>query len=130
MVRLAGRMERSGRRMALGLTVPMAAAATMAVRSSLQIVDAQAKMAQSLGTTVTSMQVLERAADLSGVSMGEVQQATLQLTKRLSQAAGGTGAAAKALDRLHLSAAALQALPLDQRLEQIQGALAEYVPEA
>ncbi|MFP3384422.1 hypothetical protein, partial [Tritonibacter sp. SIMBA_163] len=130
MVRLAGRMERSGRRMALGLTVPMAAAATMAVRSSLQIVDAQAKMAQSLGTTVTSMQVLERAADLSGVSMGEVQQATIQLTKRLSQAAGGTGAAAKALDRLHLSAGALQALPLDQRLEQIQGALAEYVPEA
>ena len=130
MVRLAGRMERSGRRMALGLTVPMAAAATMAVRSSLQIVDAQAKMAQSLGTTVTSMQVLERAADLSGVSMGEVQQATIQLTKRLSQAAGGTGAAAKALDRLHLSAAALQALPLDQRLQQIQGALAEYVPEA
>lgn len=130
MVRLAGRMERSGRRMALGLTVPMAAAATMAVRSSLQIVDAQAKMAQSLGTTVTSMQVLERAADLSGVSMGEVQQATIQLTKRLSQAAGGTGAAAKALDRLHLSATSLQALPLDQRLEQIQVALAEYVPEA
>jgi len=130
MVRLAGRMEQSGRRMALGLTVPMATAATVAVRSSLRIVDSQAKMAQSLGTTVSSMQVLERAADLSGVSMGEVQQATIQLTKRLSQAAGGTGAAAKALDRLHLSAAALQALPLDQRLEQIQGALAEYVPEA
>jgi hypothetical protein len=43
------------------------------------------------------MQVLERAADLSGVSIGEVQQATLQLTKRLSQAASGSGAAAKAL---------------------------------
>lgn len=130
MVRLAGAMEGTGRRMALGLTLPMAGAAAVAVRSSLQIVDAQAKMAQSLGTTVASMQVLERAADLSGVAMGEVQQATLQLTKRLSQAAGGTGAAAKALDRLHLSAGALQALPLDQRLEKIQGALAEYVPEA
>jgi len=130
MERLAGRMEGAGRRMALGLTVPMATAASIAVRSSLRVVDAQAKMAQSLETTVASMQVLERAADLSGVSMGEVQQATIQLTKRLSQAAGGTGAAAKALDRLHLSAGALQALPLDQRLEQIQGALAEYVPEA
>ncbi|TNJ39256.1 hypothetical protein [Phaeobacter sp. B1627] len=130
MLALAGRMEGAGRRMALGLTLPMAGAATVAVRSSLRIVDAQAKMAQSLGTTVTSMQVLERAADLSGVAMGEVQQATLQLTKRLSQAAGGTGAAAKALERLHLSASGLQALPLDQRLQQVQSALAQYVPEA
>ncbi|OIQ32302.1 MAG: hypothetical protein BM562_05385 [Alphaproteobacteria bacterium MedPE-SWcel] len=130
MVALAGKMEGAGRRMALGLTLPMAGAATVAVRSSLRIVDAQAKMAQSLGTTVASMQVLERAADLSGVAMGEVQQATIQLTKRLSQAAGGTGAAAKALDRLHLSASELQALPLDQRLDEIQSALAAYVPEA
>ncbi|MFY1710437.1 hypothetical protein J3366_02995 [Tritonibacter mobilis] len=130
MVRLAGHMERAGRRMALGLTLPMAGAAAVAIRSSLQIVDAQAKMAQSLGTTVASMQVLERAADLSGVSMGEMQQATLQLTKRLSQAAGGSGAAAKALGRLKLSAAELQALPLDQRLSKIQSALADYVPEA
>ncbi|GAB5433923.1 MAG: tail tape measure protein [Epibacterium sp.] len=130
MVALAGKMEGAGRRMALGLTLPMAAAAGVAVRSSLKVVDAQAKMAQSLGTTVASMQVLERAADLSGVSMGEMQQATLQLTKRLSQAAGGSGAAAKALDRLNLSATELQALPLDERLSQIQSALAAYVPEA
>ncbi|KUP91803.1 phage tail tape measure protein [Tritonibacter horizontis] len=127
---LASKMEGAGRRMALGLTLPMAGAATIAVRASLKIIDAQAKTAQSLNTTVASMQVLQRAADLSGVSMGEVEQATLQLTKRLSQAAGGTGTAVKALDRLQLSASQLQALPLDQRLEKIQGALAEFVPEA
>lgn len=130
MVRMAGQMEKVGRRMALGLTLPLAGAATVAVRSSLQVVDAQAKMARSLDTTVASMQVLERAADLSGVSMGEVQQATIQLTKRLSQAAGGSGAAAKALSRLNLSAAELQNIPLDQRLSAIQSALSEYVPEA
>ncbi|MFC4217162.1 phage tail tape measure protein, partial [Pseudophaeobacter arcticus] len=87
MVRLGNTVERQGRRLALGLTVPMVGAAALAVKSSLKIVDAQAKMAQSLGTTVQSMQVLERAADLSGVSIGEVEQATIQLTKRLSQAA-------------------------------------------
>ncbi|MDE4098885.1 hypothetical protein [Phaeobacter gallaeciensis] len=130
MLRMGANMEKAGRRMSLGLTLPLAGAAAVAVKSSLQMVDAQAKMAQSLGTTVKSMQVLDRAADLSGVSIGEVQQATIQLTKRLSQAAGGSGAAAKALKRLHLSASDLQRLPLDERLARIQGALAEYVPQA
>lgn len=130
MLRMGANMEQAGRRMSLGLTLPLAGAAAVAVRSSLQVVDAQAKMAQSLGTTVRSMQVLDRAADLSGVSIGEVQQATIQLTKRLSQAAGGSGAAAKALERLHLNATDLQRLPLDARLAKIQGALAQYVPEA
>lgn len=130
MMRMGAGIEAAGRKMALGVTLPLAGAATVAVKSSLQVIDAQAKMAQSLGTTVKSMQVLERAADLSGVSIGEVQQATLQLTKRLSQAASGSGAAAKALTRLHLNARELQQLPLDERLAKIQSALANYVPEA
>jgi len=100
------------------------------IRSGLQTVDAQAKMAQSLGTTVESLQVLDRAADLSGVSMGNVEQATVQLTRRLSQAAAGAGPAVQALDRLGLSVQALQSLPLDQRIALIQDRLAEFVPEA
>jgi hypothetical protein len=130
MVRMGSAVEKAGRKMALGLTLPMAGAALVAVKSSLQIVDAQAKMAQSLGTSVQSMQVLQRAADLSGVSIGEVEQATIQLTKRLSQAAGGTGPAVKALERLHLSALELSRLPLDERMEKIQSAIAQYVPVA
>jgi hypothetical protein len=130
MVRMGSAVEKAGRKMALGLTLPMAGAAVIAVKSSLQIVDAQAKMAQSLGTSVQSMQVLQRAADLSGVSIGEVEQATIQLTKRLSQAAGGAGPAVKALERLHLSASELQRLPLDERMAKIQAAIAQYVPVA
>ena len=64
MLAMAGKMEGAGRRMALGLTLPMVGAASIAIKSSLQVVDAQAKMAQSLGTTVTSMQVLERAVSV------------------------------------------------------------------
>jgi hypothetical protein len=62
--------------------------------------------------------------------MGEIEQATQRLTTRLSEAAGGSGAAAGALRRLNLTAAELQALPLDQRIVAIQDALARYVPEA
>ena len=108
----------------------IAVAATAMIRSGLQTIDAQAKLAASLDTTVESIQVLERAGDLAGVSMGQIEQATMQLTRRLSQAAAGTGPAAAALDRLRLSAAELQALPLDQRIALIQDRLAEFVPEA
>jgi hypothetical protein len=108
----------------------IAAAATAMIRSGLQTVDAQAKLAASLDTTVESIQVLERAGDLAGVSMGQIEQATVQLTRRLSQAAAGTGPAVAALDRLRLSAAELQALPLDRRIALIQDRLAEFVPEA
>ncbi|SPJ27621.1 hypothetical protein [Falsiruegeria mediterranea] len=131
MVRFAGKMEGAGRRLSLGFTAPMAAMAAVALKSSLSVVDSQAKMAQSLGTTVKSMQVLDRAADLSGVSIGEVEQATIQLTKRLSQVeSGGAKGAAKALERLHLTAQDLHRLPLDERLEAIQTAMSRYVPEA
>ena len=100
------------------------------VRSGLQTIDSQAKLAQSLDTTVSSIQVLERAGDLAGVSMGQVEQATIALTRRLSQAAQGAGPAVDALDRLQLTAEGLAELPLDQRIATIQERIAEFVPEA
>jgi hypothetical protein len=115
---------------AAAATAALAAAAGAMIRSGLQVVDAQAKLAASLDTTVASIQVLERAGDLAGVSMGQIEQATMQLTRRLSQAASGTGPAVSALNRLRLSAAELQRLPLDERIALIQDRLSEFVPEA
>jgi hypothetical protein len=60
----------------------------------------------------------------------EIEQATMQLTRRLAQAAQGTGPAVEALQRLNLTADELRRLPLDQRIAAIQDALAAYVPEA
>ena len=106
------------------------AAATGMIRSGLQVVDSQAKLAQSLGTTVASIQTLERAGELAGVSMSGIEQATKDLTRRLSQAAAGTGPAADALDRLGLSATDLIALPLDERVGAINAAIEDFVPAA
>jgi hypothetical protein len=97
-------------------------------KRSLAEVDAQAKLAQSLRTTVGSMQTLSRAGQLAGVSMGGIQQATSDLTRRLSQAAAGTGPAAEALKRLGLSASELAAVPLDQRIMKINEALDQFIP--
>lgn len=110
-------------------TAAVAAGAAM-IRNGLQTIDAQAKLAQSLDTTVESVQVLQRAGDLAGLSVGELGQATQQLTRRLSQAAAGTGPAVEALGRLNLTAAELQQIPLDQRVALIQDRLAALVPEA
>ena len=118
-------------RVADAAAVAAAAAAGVAmIRSGLQTVDAQAKLAQSLGTTVASIQTLERAGELAGVSMSGIEQATKDLTRRLSQAAAGTGPAADALDRLGLSATDLIALPLDQRVGAINAAIESFVPAA
>lgn len=127
--RLAGFARRV--RVAAAAAVAAATAAGVAmVRSGLQTVDAQAQLAQSLGTTVASIQTLERAGELAGVSMSGIEQATKDLTRRLSQAAAGAGPAADALDRLGLSANDLIALPLDQRVGAINAAIESFVPAA
>ena len=127
------RLARFARRakIAAGIMAAVAVAAGIAmVRSSLQAIDEQAKLAASLRTTTASMQVLARAADLAGVSQGEVEQATIMMTKSLSQAAQGTGPAVKALDALHLSAADLAKLPIDEKMAAIQDAIAKFIPTA
>ena len=127
--RLSSFARRAGIALA-ALTAAAAAAGVAMVRSGLDVIGAQADMAASLRTTVESLQVLTWAGELAGVSMGEIEQATKKLTTRLSEAAAGSGSAVGALQRLNLTAAELQALPLDQRIVAIQDALARYVPEA
>ena len=138
--RLSSEMEKANARLAAfsarvkiaaAVAIAAAAAAGIAmVRSGLETIDAQANLAQSLGTTTRSIQVLTFAGDLAGVSMDEIAAATKKLTLKLSDAAGGTGTAVDALQRLHLTATDLQALPLDERIAAIQDALARLIPPA
>ncbi|MFO7853775.1 MAG: phage tail tape measure C-terminal domain-containing protein, partial [Paracoccaceae bacterium] len=104
------------------------AATGILLRSSLQTIDAQAKLAQSLETTTESVQVLARAGDMAGLGFGEVEGALLRVTRRLSLAAAGTGPAADALARLGFEAGELEALPLDARIIAIQEAIDALVP--
>ncbi|MGY9046969.1 MAG: phage tail tape measure protein, partial [Rhodobacterales bacterium] len=83
--RLVGFARRVGLALA-AVTAAAAATGVAMIRSGLETVDAQAKLAQSLDTTVASIQVLERAGGLAGVAMTGIEQATKDLTRRLSQA--------------------------------------------
>lgn len=96
----------------------------------LAAVDAQAKLAKSLSTTSSSLATLERAGELSGVAMSQLEQATKDFTRRLSQAADGAGPAKEALDRLNLSALELSEMPLDERIATVNKAIRDFVPAA
>lgn len=130
MRKVSRKLSGFGRKITTGVTAPLAAMAGLAVRSSLQTVDAQAKLAQSLNTTVASMQVLERAGELAGVSVSGLEQLSKDLTRRLSQAAESGGPAAKTLKKLGLSAGDLLKMPLDERIVKINTAIQEFVPKA
>lgn len=114
----------------IGAAATVGTAMLLMTRRSMDAIDAQAKLAQSMGTTVRSMQTLEQAGKLAGVAMSGVQQATGDLTRRLAQAASGTGPVAAALDRLKLSAVELGEVPLDERVLKINEALDAMVPAA
>jgi hypothetical protein len=93
-------------------------------RSSMNVVDAQAKLAKQLGATTTGVQTMQRAADLSGVSMGALQSASERLNRTLGEVARtGEGRAFEALERVGLSAERLANLDADERLAVLSDAI-------
>jgi hypothetical protein len=93
-------------------------------RASMNAVDAQAKLAKQLGSTTIAVQTMQRAADLSGVSMGALQSASERLNRTLGEVARtGSGAAFDALQRVGLSARELSKLDADERLARIADAI-------
>jgi len=120
---------------AAGVTMALAAATAAAglvalARQSLGVIDTQTKLARSLQTTTRSVQILSRAGEIAGVSMSGVEQAAKDMHRRLSQASLGAGPAVEALKMLGLNAEALMALPLDQRIAEINAAITKFVPAA
>ncbi|WP_084864019.1 hypothetical protein [Salibaculum halophilum] len=130
MSRLGRNMSKFGKTMSARVTAPIAAVGAVAVRSSMQTIDAQGKMAESLGTTTASLQVLARAADTAGISQGDLEGALTRMTRRISLAEQGTGPAAEALERLNLAAEDLSDLSADERIKLIQQRIAALIPAA
>lgn len=93
-----------------------------ALSKQVQKVDNLAKTAQKLGTTVSTLQELQYAADISGVSANTLNMAMQRLTRRVSEASMGFGEAKGALKELGLNAAELNKLPLDKKMEVLADA--------
>jgi len=86
------------------------------VKSSLTSIDTLAKTASKIGTTTEALGKLRFAAELSGVATTTVDMAMQRFTRRLAEAAKGTGEAKGALKELNIDARALMKLSLDEQV--------------
>lgn len=107
-----------------------AAGLGLLVRNSLQATDALAKTAQKLGVTTEALGAMRYAAELSGVGVQTTDMAMQRFTRRLSEAAQGTGEAKGALKELGIDAKSLSQIPLDQQMLELSDAFSKVNSDA
>lgn len=112
----------------VGLRIVGAMAAATAgivalANKGIQLGDQLSKTAAKLGTTTEQLNGLRFAAEQTGVASSTLDMAMQRMTRRLSEAANGTGVAAKALKELGLDAKELQKLPLQEQFNRISDAM-------
>tara|TARA_R110000782_G_scaffold265471_2_gene359194 strand:- start:2197 stop:3996 length:1800 start_codon:yes stop_codon:yes gene_type:complete len=107
------------------LAVAGLAAMTALTVSSFKSGDQLAKTADKIGITTEALSGLRHAAELTGVSAGTMDMAMQRLTRRVSEAANGTGEAVGALHELGINAAELEQLPLDKQMNVIADSMAK-----
>ena len=127
-------LDRFSRNTTRGLTTLKTAfkglAAAMSVNAIVswgrEIIDAgnhADDFATRIGISVEALTQLQYAASTSGVSTQELEMSLQRMTRRLANAANGTGEAVKALQQMGLSAKALAQLAPDKQFEAIAEAL-------
>ena len=92
------------------------------VRNSLLATDTLSKTASKLGVTTEALSQLRYAAEISGVGIQTTDMAVQRFTRRLSEAANGTGEAKAALIELGINARDLGALPLEEQMIELSKA--------
>ena len=93
-----------------------AAALGYMVKQSLTAVDSLKKTADKIGTTTEALSKLQFAAQLTGVTVETVNMASQRFTRRLAEAARGTGEAKAALQELNINAEELKKKGLDEQM--------------
>lgn len=108
-----------------GAAAVAAAAGTYAalVRSQMGTIDSLAKTSDKLGIATEELQALRHAAELTGVSTGTLDTALQRMTRRVAEAAKGTGEAKAALEELGLDAQVLARLSPDEQFRRISDAM-------
>ncbi len=113
---------------AAGVTT-LVSAAMSGLANSFREVDEAAKIASRLNLTIASLEALKLAAVEGGSSASALTSSLQRMTRRVSEAAQGSGEAVAALKELGLSAEALTKLTADEQLVSISRALQEVSNE-
>jgi len=94
-----------------------------AINRSSDAIDKLGKTASKLGIGTQELGALQFAAEQSGIKVETLNMALQRSTRRISEAANGTGSAVKALEELGLSAEQLNQLSPDEQLNAIADAM-------
>jgi hypothetical protein len=97
--------------------------AVRGITSQLSRLDDVAKTAAKIGTTTEELSRLQFAASKTGVEANTLNMALQRMTRRISEAAGGTGEAKDAIQELGLSAIDLERKGPKQAIYAIADAL-------
>lgn len=105
----------------LGIAVVAAGAAIISglVKSGLDAIDSQAKLARNIGATINGVRGLQLVAVDYGVSQEEVNRSMEVFNQRLGHAKREGGPAAEMLKQLGLNANELSRMDVDERLAVI-----------
>lgn len=95
-----------------------------------ELIDQQAKFADRLGISQEALGGLEHAAGLTGVQVSQLHMGLQRMTRRVSEAAMGTGEARDAIRELGIDAGHLTTLTIDQQFRGIAQAMSEVDSEA
>jgi hypothetical protein len=119
-----GRSLKSTKRMLGGLATVLAGFASVnAFKNVVNDIDRIGKTAQRLGSTTEELSRLRHAGDLTGVSFNTLAMGLQRMTRRVSEAAQGTGEAKQAIKDLGLDARALGQLRPEDQFKAIADAM-------
>jgi len=93
------------------------------LKRTMSNIDATAKLSRQLGITTEKLQGLRHAAEITGPGAETLDKGLAVLSKRLGEAAMGSGEARQALEQLGLSPASLMAMTPDEAFYRIADAM-------
>lgn len=105
-------------------------ALTQLVRTSVQVIDTAVKTADKLGLTTEALTGLRFAAERSGVEIRTFDMGLQRMTRRIAEAAVGTGEAKAAIKELGLDAKRLDTLDTAEKFLEIADALDKVTNQA
>lgn len=118
---------------ALSVTIASVTAAAAAVGGALALVNRAAEsvsayqgLAEQIGATAEAVSGLQQAADISGVSLDSVAQASIRLTAALSKTDTESKGAGAALAAINIPLAEFKKLDPVQQLERVSRELARF----
>jgi len=100
------------------------------IKQSLTAIDTLGKTASKIGTTTEALSSLQFAGTQTGVTIETVNMAAQRFTRRLAEAAKGTGEAKGALKELNIDAEELKKKSLDEQMLQLADAFGNVTASA